>query len=74
MAGRIAMQNQKWTDERLEAVLAKSGQTTILLSSKSRGKVQRALLEENARLREQNNSAQKPRRGWSALLAALSNH
>lgn len=67
------MQNQKWTDERLDAALAKSGQTTMLLSSKSRSKVQRALLEENARLREKSKPMEKPRRGLSALLASLSN-
>lgn len=72
--GEIQMQNQKWSDERLEAVLAKSGQTTMFLSNKSRSKVQRALLEENARLREQDKQAEKPRRGLSAMFAALTNH
>ena len=70
----MEMENQKWTDERTITTLAKSGQTTLFLSNKSRAKIQRALFEENARLREARKPAQKPRRGLSGLLASLSSH
>lgn len=68
------MQDSKWTDERVIAALGKSGRAPMVLSSKSRSKVQRALFEENARLREQNEPVQKPRRSITALLATLSHN
>lgn len=68
------MQDSKWTDERVIAALGKSSRAPMVLNSKSRSKVQRALFEENARLREQNKPSHKPRRGITALFAALSNN
>ena len=68
------MQNQKWTDERVIAALEKVGQPTMLLNNKSRGRIQRALLEENARLWNERKSMVKPRRSLFALFASPSSH
>jgi hypothetical protein len=65
------MQENKWTDEKLTDTLEKSGRLPFVLSRKSRSKIQRALLEENARLGRQE-QLQKRRR-LSSVLASLSN-
>ncbi len=68
------MRDQKWTDERIEKTLEKSGRMPMMLRGKARSKIERALLEENARLREQGKEAQKQRRGLSSILSSLSGH
>lgn len=68
------MQDQKWTDERIEKVLGKSGQMPMMLSGKARSKIARALLEENTRLRQQSKETQKQRRNLSSILSSLSSH
>ncbi len=66
------MRDQKWTEEQVEKALDKSGRMPMILRGKARSKIERALQEENARLREQNRQAQKQRRSLSSVLNSLS--
>jgi len=68
------MRDQKWTDERVEKALEKSGQMPMVLRGKARRKIEQALLEENTRLHQQSKQSQKQRRNLSSILASLSNH
>ena len=68
------MQDQKWTDERVEKALEKSSRMPIILRSKARSKIEQALLQENTRLQRQCKRPQKQRRGLSSILASLSNN
>lgn len=67
------MKDQKWTDERIEEALVKSGRLNLSLNRKSRKKIEQRLLDENARLRNQKQS-QKSNQGLTRLLASLTNH
>lgn len=67
------MKDQKWTDERIEEALVKSGRLNMSLNRKSRKKIEQRLLDENARLRNQKQS-QKSNQGLTRLLASLTNH
>jgi hypothetical protein len=66
------MQEKEWTDERVIKALEKSGRHTLFLSHKSRSKIEKALMQENERLRSQK-PTQKQRSALSRLLASFSN-
>jgi hypothetical protein len=71
---RNEMRDQKWTDERIEKALEKSGRMPMMLRCKARSKIERALLEENARLRQQGKETEKQRSTLSSILSSLSGH